>query len=151
MPTVLKGNDRRLIAGRRLERRERRPVERQAALVDHPNESEFGAPEYIDEYGRQYRVAYLTRIGGWLPGTSIPPRATHGRAPIRLADGTLKLWVRLKRGDPSRWWYAGQPRRLELTAVQPGLRNHIIDVRFAFRERPSRRTGYINAVADEDV
>jgi hypothetical protein len=137
---------RRFVAGRRLERRERSPsAQRQAAQFDHPNESEFDAPEYVDQYGRQYRVAYASRTGGWAPGERVPPRPVEARAPA----GVVRLWVRLQRGVPNQWWYAATrddaSRVLDLRAVAPGLTGTSIEVLRAEREGPRRRTGVVIA------
>jgi len=138
--------DRAIVAGRRLERREGRPAERQAAAANHPAEGEFGQPEYVDQFGRQFRVAYLDRLGGWLPGSPVPPRPTHAPAHVDPA-APVKLWVRLRRGDTARWWMPGSMEpansRLALKPVAPGLRPCTAQVVMAYRERPSRRTGFV--------
>lgn len=129
--------------GRRLERRERDPAAvRQAERLDHPNEQEFGAAEYVDEDGRQYRVAYLNRLGGWEPGAPVPPRP-KGAKPLR--DGRrIKLWLRLKRGEAQRWYKGGES--IKLYANRPDLSDREIQVQMADRGAPQRRTGLMWAV-----
>lgn len=127
---------------RRLENREKKKNEKKQAQFDHPNESEFGAPEYVDQYGRQYRVAFLPRLGGWLPSTAIPPRSLASLDP-ETQQSTLKVWIRLKRGDPARWFWSANPERISLEPVMPGLKAQEIEVRQAMRVNGRRRTGFL--------
>lgn len=143
---------RRFVTGRRLETRDRSKAARaHAEKYDHPNESEFAAPEYVDQYGRQYRVAYAPRLGGWNPGAPVPARPADARAPA----GIVRLWVRLRRGVPNQWWYAAtrddEGRHLVLRPVAPGLPTATAEVLRADRAGPGRRTGVVVARTDADL
>lgn len=136
------------ISGRRLENREKRASLLQAAQADHPNETEFGEAEYVDEFRRQYRLAYLNRLGGWEPGKPIPTRPKDARV-LQGPHGSVKLWVRLKRNRVADWYTMNHGReRLTLRPVLPGLMPCTVQIVYAFRDRPSRRTGFVNVLFD---
>ncbi len=136
------------LMGRRLERLEfSAAARRQAERADHPNQTEFGAPDYVDDDGHEYRLVTRmeaqSRLGGWAPGDPMP-RATGRTSADELMDGPQKLWVRLKYGDPGRWEQVAdeytarrlQPLHLDCDPIY-------VRVVSAFRDSPRRRTGYI--------
>lgn len=133
-----------IVAGRRLERREKPPVEAQALRANHPNQSEFGEPEYRDELGREYRVAYVDRVSGWLPGSPVPAAPV---APASAPATELRLWVRLRRGRTrDDWWNSVDvPKHVTLKPLKAHLHPLTIDVTSAERDRPTRRTGSVAA------
>jgi hypothetical protein len=113
------------------------------ALTEAPNAGEFGQAEYVDEEGRQYRVALGTRTD-YPPGKAIPPRA-YAQEATRNAQGHAKLWVKLPKGAAGSW-FAQVPGRMpivRLTPVKPGLPALTVRVAAAFRVRPTLRTGVV--------
>jgi hypothetical protein len=132
-----------IIAGRRLERREQPRVAAQAGRADHPNQKEFGEPDYTDDIGRQYRVAHLDRLSGWAPGAVIPPHTPRTAA---TGSAQVRMWVRLRRGHTNDWWNnAERPARITLKPLKAHLAPLTIDIESAYRDRPTRQTGVIVA------
>lgn len=117
---------------------------RSAALNDHPNQSEFGAADYVDDVGRQYRIAHLHRLGGWTPGVPVTPRP-HDAPALTNARGHIKLWVKLKRGRAHVWppLHAPQHKPLLLRPVAPGLSEQRVRVSALHVTRPGQRTGAV--------
>lgn len=107
----------RLKTGRQAEARDRHG--RYYAQHNHPNQSTFGVPEYVDVAGRQYRIAYR-QPAGLPPGAVMPPRPPTTPA-MRDGVGRVGLWVKQRRGTPSReaWDLIGKV--VTLDPVQPGL------------------------------
>lgn len=149
----------RIRAGRRLEG-EDRYARYHRALHDYPSSGEFGVPDFVDDEGRRYRIAYTTRRP-WAPGERIPPRP-HDAAPITHPQNQsqVKLWVMLPKArarfganaprptDPGRW-FDGQ--RLGAGGCYQAMRGvratapFVIQVHSAHRADPRHRTGYVYA------
>jgi len=132
------------LSGRRLERREFDPsARRQAERFDHPNQTEFGEPDFVDDAGHQYRLPFASRLGGWTPGEPLP--VVRGSMSVSdLAQEPQKLWVRLKYGNASQWEDLVDEthvRRLQPLRLD-GEPLHI-RVMAGQRDGPRRRTGYI--------
>jgi hypothetical protein len=100
-----------------------------AALHDHLNYREFGDPEYLDEMGRQYKVAKVALVR-----TATPIPLSTGSAPV-------KLYVRL---PPGTEWFPANVSRVAVTLYPTNATmrpRHIV-----FRKRymsPQHRTGHI--------
>ena len=102
---------------------------------DYPSQSEFGPRgEYVDVVGRQYRLAYCSRIDGWPPGERVPAisiaqqRAYLQRRAARGNAQQTVLWVKLptRRGKnaPDLWFTHEEIVRkttLHLMPIAPGL------------------------------
>ena len=117
------------------------------AVADYPNRGEFGAPEYVDATGRQYRVAFLSRLGpnAWPPRAPIRARA-RAEHPIAAAGGTrVKLWVKLPPRGADTAWFRTLPATVALEPVAPGRGPLVVRVHAAFRARPTHSTGYVMA------
>lgn len=142
----------RIRLGRRVEGRDR--YARREAQHDYPSSHTFGAADYIDAAGRQYRLAYAPPPGGWTVGVPIPPRPAN--APIlRARDGSQRacLWVKLPRkrhrfgarADRDLWFdgarLATGSQAVALEPVAPGLPAVTMVVREAYRLAPTERTG----------
>ena len=77
-------------SGRRRENIDRN--QRYYALNERPNRSEFGAPHFVDNIGRQYRMAFLT------PRPLNPnPEADYSPS---MPPAQMRLYVKLNRHQP---------------------------------------------------
>lgn len=101
-------------------------------LNDHLNYREFGEPEYVDDKGRQYKVAKVALVRTARP---IPLSASTSAA--------VKLYVRL---PPGTEWFPASATRIALTlhATNPAATTPVRHI--VFRKRfimPQHRTGHI--------
>lgn len=131
------------------QRREGRDVHaRYYALHNHPNRREFGAPDYVDAAGRQYRIAFLDRLdAAWVPDQPLPARPlTH--EPVRDAGGRIKLWIKVPRAPraemlgAARWPSVGAAR-VALNPVAPGLAPATVRIEAVYHGAPSHATGHV--------
>jgi len=122
-----------------------------AARMNYPGEREFGAAEFVDDEGRQYRLAYAHKLGGWPPGTVVPPRPPDARV-IEGPGGRCRLWLKVPRGRPwrerARLWFGtgtGADTRVRLHPVTADSATRLpLDVRVAEVEHErARRTGAV--------
>jgi hypothetical protein len=128
------------------------------ALRASPSANAFGAPEYVDGMGRQYRMAYAYEVDEDDPTAVVPPRPAD--APLIKGTGgggadRVKLWVKLPRkrhrfgatATPDLWFQGSRLLsggiELSLEPVLPGLPRLQVQVREAYREQPTHRGGYI--------
>ena len=133
-------------AGKRAEGRAKRGV-RDVLVHDAPTAGEFGAAEYVDQYGRQYRLATTAARPVVPPNTALGARA-RGTPLVRHAQGHVKLWIRYKRGG------ARQPDLVAGTGVNATLRLQpaadgvavappAVAVRAVWQPRPGLRTASV--------
>ena len=117
----------------------------EAAHENHPSQSEFGTPEFIDALGNEYRLATSERPLGWAPGKPVPLVTDHDQRArtVNKGDGVVRLWVRIPHGSGPNGWTlrAGVTLTLQpVVAAQQGQTVHVIS---ATRRRVNGRTGSV--------
>ena len=133
-------------AGRRAEARARRPWE--AARHDAPSAGEFGDAEYVDDEGREYRVALTPQRPTLAPGEKLDAR-TRDTPLIRNGAGHVKVWLRLKKNTPltKRAPWPSRAQRgghaLRLWPQHDGLRMQWTTIRSSLPPRTGGRTGTV--------
>ncbi len=124
----------------------------QAERSNYPSQHEFGESEYIDEHGREYRVAYLNKMGGWPPHTVVPPRSLIDPQHLKAAtSGNRKCcWIKIRRGHHEDWPITTPTRTILLRPVRAGLTTQLVRVVGAFRDNPRGRTGLVEVIGLEE-
>jgi hypothetical protein len=122
---------------------------------NYPSQHEFGPAEYMDNMGREYRLAYLDRMDGWPPHTLIPPRELRNVDQIRAAKrgaSRTALWVQLKQGRSMMDWpETSVARTIELRPMLPGLAPQLVRITEAYRDNARGRTGLVEVTGlDEE-
>jgi hypothetical protein len=105
--------------GRLQENRDTPAGRYRAARFDYPNQSEFGSAEYIDRWGREYRLAIASKLTGWKPGSRVPKRPLDYQVPAR-GDGLVKMWVRFPSGASAAMRKFEVGDELDLMPLMPG-------------------------------
>jgi hypothetical protein len=99
------------------------------ALHDHLNYRDFGEPEYVDEAGRQYKVARVALVR-----TATP-------IPLSPTSASVTLYVRL---PPGTEWFPANVSRVAVTLYPANSTKRVRHI--VFRQRyisPQHRTGHI--------
>lgn len=106
--------------------------------------------EWVDAFGRQYRLALYQHPMEWTPGVAIPLFDPLKRQEImeqQVKQGRGRLWVRLDKGaGPDAWFTPGElamHQEVTLRPVMDGVPPLEIHLMTAQRRLPKGRTGLV--------
>jgi hypothetical protein len=121
-----------LRAGRQEEQRQEKNT-RYYVLNDQPRARTFGPADYVDEEGRQYRLAVDSGEGTLFPSVAVPGK------------NQVKLWVKL---PPNVSWFALNglrgTTRITLERQHDGLVDlGTVVLDSGYLDEPKRRTGHV--------